>query len=81
VFTMINSGVLIMLVVEWLEEVGFFCEETMWLDSRADNGSCDCERRAKFGSEENVAELLELLCERGEKLSGRKKIFSCSVLR
>jgi len=28
VFTMINSGVLIMLVVEWLDEV-FFCEETM----------------------------------------------------
>jgi len=29
IFTMINSGVLIMLVVEWLEEVGFFCEEKM----------------------------------------------------
>jgi len=29
VFNMINSGVLIMLVVEWLEEVGFFCEETI----------------------------------------------------
>jgi hypothetical protein len=29
VLTMINSGVLIMLVVEWLEEVGSFCEETM----------------------------------------------------
>jgi len=29
VFTMINSGVLIMVVVEWLEEVGFFCEETI----------------------------------------------------
>jgi len=29
VFTMINSGGLIMLVVEWLDEVGFFCEETM----------------------------------------------------
>ena len=91
VFTMINSGVLIMLVVEWLEEVGFFCEETMQLDSRADNGSC--ERRAKFGAEENVAELLELLHERGgklrgrknrergEKLRGRKKIFSRLVLR
>jgi hypothetical protein len=89
--TMIYSGVLIMLVVEWLEEVGFFCEETMQLDSRADNGSC--ERRAKFGAEENVAELLELLHERGgklrgrkihergEKLRGRKKIFSRLVLR
>ena len=52
---------------------------------RADNGSC--ERRAKFGAEENVAELLEPLRERGgklrrrkihergEKLRGRKKIF------
>jgi hypothetical protein len=29
VFAMINSGVLIMLVVEWLEEVGCGCEETM----------------------------------------------------
>jgi hypothetical protein len=37
---------------------------------RADNGSC--ERRAKFGGEENVGELLELLHERGGKLRGRK---------
>jgi len=29
VFAMINSGVLIVLVVEWLEEVGCGCEETM----------------------------------------------------
>ena len=28
-FAMINSGVLIVLVVEWLEEVGCGCEETM----------------------------------------------------
>ena len=74
------------MVVEWLEEVvGCFCEETMKLDSRANNGSC--ERTAEFGAEENVAELLELLSERrgklrgrkirerGEKLRGRKKIF------
>jgi hypothetical protein len=32
---------LIMLVVEWLEEVGCFCERTMYLDSRVDNGSCE----------------------------------------
>ena len=37
---------------------------------RANNGSC--ERRAKFGGEENVAELLELLRERGGKQRGRK---------
>jgi len=38
--------------------------------SRANNGSC--ERTAKFGAEENVVELLELLRERREKLRGRK---------
>ena len=37
---------------------------------RANNGSC--ERRAKFGGEENVAELLELLRERGGELRRRK---------
>jgi hypothetical protein len=59
------------LVVEWLEEVvGCFCEETMKLDSRANNGSC--ERTAQFGAEENVAESLELHGERGEKLRGKK---------
>jgi bacterioferritin-associated ferredoxin len=31
-----------------------------------------CERTAKFGAEENVAELRELLRERREKLRGRK---------
>ena len=50
--------------------MGCFCEETMKLDSRADNGSC--ERTAQFGAEENVVELLELLGERGGKLRGRK---------
>ena len=50
--------------------MGCFCEETMKLDSRADNGSC--ERTAEFGAEENVAELLELLSERRGKLRGRK---------
>ena len=46
---------------------------------RADNGSC--ERRAKFGGEENVGELLELLRERGGKLRGRKICKSGEKLR
>jgi hypothetical protein len=47
VFTMINSGVLIMLVVEWLEDVGCGCEETSpyvacsTRSHEADNRSCE----------------------------------------
>ena len=53
--------------------MGCFCEETMKLDSRADNGSC--ERTAQFGAEENVVELLELLGERGGEIEREEKIF------
>jgi phosphopantetheinyl transferase len=47
VFTMINSGDLIMLVVEWLEDVGCGCEETLpyvacsTRSHEADNRSCE----------------------------------------
>jgi hypothetical protein len=47
IFTMINSGVLIMLVVEWLEDVGCDCEETLSYvacstrSHKADNRSCE----------------------------------------
>ncbi len=42
VFTMINSGVLIMLVVECLEDVVWCgCEETLPLHTKADNQSCE----------------------------------------